>query len=86
MLGGQAKEIKTTKISTKSRQRPNGQIYSSQIKTKDSVQMPSHSLLKSKTHQYNVASRDGQKPRGNALKGSADYSALIQKARGFETR
>ena len=87
MLGGPAKEIKTTKISIKSRQRPKGQIYSSQIKSKDSVQMPSHSQLKSKeTHQYNLASLDAQQPRENALKGSANYSALLQKAHWLETR
>ena len=40
--------------------------------------MPSHSQRKSKeTRQYNVASLDAQQPRENALKGSADYSALI---------
>ena len=86
MLGGRAKEIKTTKTSTKGRQRPKGQIYSSQIKSKDSVQMPSHSQLKSKTHRCKVASLDGQQPRENTLKGSADHSALIQKTRYSQKR
>ena len=36
--------------------------------------------------QSNVASLESKQPRENAQKGSADYSALLQKARWFETR
>ena len=74
-----------TKFSTLSRQRPKGQIYSSQIQSKGSVQMRSYSQLKSKDSLNNVVSLCPQ-ARENALKGSADYSAPIQKADWLETQ
>ena len=56
------RKYQITKFSTLSRQRPKGQIYSSQInvktlcKCKDSMQMPSYSQLKSKDSLNNVTS------------------------------
>ena len=36
--------------------------------------------------QHNVALLDAQQPRENALKGGADYLALIRKSRRLESR
>ena len=79
MLGGRAKDIKLPnflpKVDNVQRDK-----YSSQINLKDSVR-------NAKLQPAQVESVEGSpQPRENALKGSADYSALIQKALWFETR
>ena len=61
---------------TKCSQCPRGLIIQQPNQSKGSVQMPSHSQLKSKGLPNNVASLMPTAAR-ERIKGSADYSALI---------
>ena len=81
MLGGRAKEIKLPNSLPKVDNVQREKCTAAKSIKKTLSKNAKHSQLKSKGSPINVASLDAQQPRENALKGSADYSALIQKAR-----